>query len=137
MKKTGGYVGVIFGGIILIWFLFINLPRVIEQLSSYNSSNPHGVAAIAGVLVGNILILIAGITILRSGMKKLKGNEEENINDKIESDDVEDSDIGSSSIKNTDEEIILKDYDKNLDLKNEQQSGRDTFSFQPFVFNPV
>ena len=70
-------------------------------------------------------------------MKKLKGNEEENINDKIESDDVEDSDIGSSSIKNTDEEIILKDYDKNLDLKNEQQSGRDTFSFQPFVFNPV
>ena len=72
MRKTGAYFGIIFGGLILFWFVFINLPRVTEQISSYNSSNSHGVAAIAGTIIGNVLILIAGVALIRSGMKKLK-----------------------------------------------------------------
>ncbi len=76
MKKVGGCFSLIFGGIILFWFLFINLPRVIEQLSAFNSSNSNGIAAITGTLIGNILILVVGIVLLRNGMKKLKKNKD-------------------------------------------------------------
>lgn len=82
MKTIGAYLGIFFGGLILIWFTFINLPNLVKELSSF-SNNSHGLAASAGTIIGNIFIIIAGIALLRNGIKKLNGNESKRISDKI------------------------------------------------------